>query len=179
MTIGTISKSWTEVPWICLGADQRWEPAEAAGSPGSSLSLPSRRAKGGRRQQVSPNRGSPGPPGPAEPQHPAPPPLPQLSRGRGSFFTCMFSHIYVSCLCLCFPHVCVYGYVPRVLHVCFHVYDFTCEFLTCIFFPPALLAVLSRTGPDSTGSCGMQKETPTGFQTHGTPPSPPALPTRS
>lgn len=108
-----------------------------------------------------------------------PPPLPQLSRGRGSFFTCMFSHIYVSCLCLCFPHVCVYGYVPRVLHVCFHVYDFTCEFLTCIFFPPALLAVLSRTGPDSTGSCGMQKETPTGFQTHGTPPSPPALPTRS
>ena len=31
------------------------------------------------------------------------------------------------------------------------------------FFPPALLAVLSRTGPDSTGSCGMHKETPDGF----------------
>lgn len=31
------------------------------------------------------------------------------------------------------------------------------------FFPPALLAVLSRTGPDSTGSCRMLKETPDGF----------------
>lgn len=37
MTIGTISKSWTEVPCICLGADQRREPAEAAGSPGAPV----------------------------------------------------------------------------------------------------------------------------------------------
>lgn len=94
MTIGTISKSWTEVPCICLGADQRREPAEAAGSPGSSLSLPSRRAKGGRRQQVSPNRGSPGPPGPAEPPRPAPPRF-LSSHGVGEVFSHVCFHTYM------------------------------------------------------------------------------------
>ena len=97
------------------------------------------RVRGGGRFLPIPStrRGSPGPPGPAEPQHPPcflgfcaeDPGAPISSHG----FWEVFSHIYVSCLHLCFPHVCVYRYVSRVLHVCFHVYDFTREFLTCIF----------------------------------------------
>lgn len=118
MTIGTISKSWTEVPCICLGADQRREPAEAAGSPGSSLSLPSRWAKGGRRQQVSPNRGSPGPPGPAEPPRPAPPASSALT-GSGKFF-----HMYV------FTHICKLSVPMFPTCMCLRVCS-TC--FTCMF----------------------------------------------
>ena len=51
------------------------------------------------------------------------------------------------------------------LQLCFVCFTcmFSRVFFYMYFFPPALLVVLSRTGPDITGPCGMQKETPDGF----------------
>lgn len=136
-----------------LGADQRREPRRGCRLSRKLLSLPSAGPRVGGGSRFLPGSGQPWASRSGRASR-LPPASPALT-GSGSFFTCMFSHIcklsvpmFPTCMCL---RVC-----SRVLHVC------TCmilhEFLTCIFSPPALLAVLSRAVQTAQARVGCRRK---------------------